>query len=149
MHVGCTPQVEKEMANDAEAVTPKRCRATAHASYVHVGSVPQVEKEMANDAEAVTPNAIFDESGNFVIYPSMLGIKVPPCSPCCSFLSCGSLFMLAVKSCGLSSSLKTSGWGSLIYVVVQSNLDTSIWSVAQKATHLAKRSLTVCAQIEV
>lgn len=35
-----------------------------------------VEKEITNAADCVSPNAIFDESGNFVLYPSLLGIKV-------------------------------------------------------------------------
>ena len=31
---------------------------------------------MAADPETPPPNAIFDESGNFIIYPCLLGIKV-------------------------------------------------------------------------
>lgn len=35
-----------------------------------------VEKELFSDPEAPFPNAIFDESGNFVLYATLLGIKV-------------------------------------------------------------------------
>jgi hypothetical protein len=35
-----------------------------------------VERELIADAEAPPPNVLFDESGNFVLYPSLLGIKV-------------------------------------------------------------------------
>lgn len=34
------------------------------------------EKDLIADPEAPHPNAIFDESGNFIIYATMLGIKV-------------------------------------------------------------------------
>ena len=34
------------------------------------------EKELAADTAAPMPNAIFDESGNFVLYATLLGIKV-------------------------------------------------------------------------
>ncbi len=46
---------------------------------------------MAADPETPPPNAIFDESGNFIIYPCLLGIKVrrspaairsPRCTTC-------------------------------------------------------------------
>ena len=35
-----------------------------------------VEKELAASLDAPRPNAIFDTSGNFSIYPPLLGIKV-------------------------------------------------------------------------
>jgi peptidylprolyl isomerase domain and WD repeat-containing protein 1 len=35
-----------------------------------------MEKELLADPDAPFPNAIFDESGNFVLYPTLLGIKV-------------------------------------------------------------------------
>ena len=35
-----------------------------------------VEKELAADTEAPRPNIVFDASGNFILYPSLLGIKV-------------------------------------------------------------------------
>ena len=35
-----------------------------------------VERELEKDKEAPMPNAIFDESGNFVLYPTLLGIKM-------------------------------------------------------------------------
>ena len=34
------------------------------------------EKDLLADPEAPEPNAIFDESGNFIIYATLLGIKV-------------------------------------------------------------------------
>ena len=34
------------------------------------------EKDLIADPEAPQPNAIFDESGNFIIYATLLGIKV-------------------------------------------------------------------------
>ena len=35
-----------------------------------------VEKEIAVDPQAPFPNAVFDDSGNFLLYPTLLGIKV-------------------------------------------------------------------------
>eukprot|EP00898_Chlorokybus_atmophyticus_P009121 jgi/Chlat1/920/Chrsp108S01359 len=35
-----------------------------------------MEKEMETSEEAVSPNVVFDESGNFILYPTYLGIKV-------------------------------------------------------------------------
>jgi peptidylprolyl isomerase domain and WD repeat-containing protein 1 len=35
-----------------------------------------VERELIADAEAPTPNVVFDESGNFIIFAGLLGIKV-------------------------------------------------------------------------
>jgi peptidylprolyl isomerase domain and WD repeat-containing protein 1 len=35
-----------------------------------------VEKEIAADPEAPLPNAIFDDSGHFLLYPTLLGVKV-------------------------------------------------------------------------
>lgn len=35
-----------------------------------------VEKELSNDANAPRPNVLFDSSGHFLLYPSLLGIKV-------------------------------------------------------------------------
>jgi len=34
------------------------------------------ERELAADEMAPAPNAVFDDSGNFVLYPTLLGIKV-------------------------------------------------------------------------
>ena len=48
-----------------------------------------VEKELASDPEAPPPNAIFDESGNFVLYPTLLGIKV-------GFVACS---VVCVRAC--------------------------------------------------
>ena len=36
-----------------------------------------IEKEIEASDTALLPNAVFDESGNFVIYATLLGIKVP------------------------------------------------------------------------
>ncbi len=38
------------------------------------------EKDLMADPEAPQPNAIFDESGNFIIYAGLLGIKVYACT---------------------------------------------------------------------
>jgi hypothetical protein len=35
-----------------------------------------VEKEIEKTETAPQPNAVFDESSNFLIYPTLLGIKV-------------------------------------------------------------------------
>ena len=35
-----------------------------------------IEKEMRGMEGVPPPNAVFDETGNFVIYPTLLGIKV-------------------------------------------------------------------------
>ncbi|CAG8529799.1 4493_t:CDS:10 [Funneliformis mosseae] len=35
-----------------------------------------VERELEKTSQASTMNAVFDESGNFIIYPTMLGVKV-------------------------------------------------------------------------
>lgn len=35
-----------------------------------------VEKEMASTEDVPTPNAVFDQTSNFVLYPTLLGIKV-------------------------------------------------------------------------
>lgn len=34
-----------------------------------------IEKDIQGNEEAPSPNAIFDESGNFIIYATLLGIK--------------------------------------------------------------------------
>jgi len=35
-----------------------------------------IEKDIQGNEDAPSPNAIFDESGNFIIYATLLGIKV-------------------------------------------------------------------------
>jgi len=35
-----------------------------------------VEKELEKSPQSATINAVFDDSGNFIIYPTMVGIKV-------------------------------------------------------------------------
>lgn len=35
-----------------------------------------VEKEMVSDPSAPFQNAVFDDSGNFILYSTLLGIKV-------------------------------------------------------------------------
>ena len=37
---------------------------------------PPQERELAADESAPAPNVVFDDSGNFVLYPTLLGIKV-------------------------------------------------------------------------
>ncbi len=39
-----------------------------------------VEKELRADSAAPAPNAVFDDSGNFLLYATLFGIKV-----CCVF----------------------------------------------------------------
>ena len=34
------------------------------------------ERELAADEAAPAPNVVFDDSGNFVLYPTLLGVKV-------------------------------------------------------------------------
>ncbi|GJP80886.1 hypothetical protein CLOP_g11085 [Closterium sp. NIES-67] len=36
----------------------------------------EMEREREKDDDVPTPNAVFDETGNFIIYPTLLGIKV-------------------------------------------------------------------------
>ncbi len=52
------------------------------------------EKDLMADPEAPQPNAIFDESGNFIIYATLLGIKV-----LAEFCSTNDLSFAATKSC--------------------------------------------------
>lgn len=51
-------------------------------------------------AEAPKPNAVFDDSGNFLLYSTLLGIKVRPCLGCC--LSCCWPSGLLKTSCNVS-----------------------------------------------
>lgn len=43
---------------------------------IDFGRRVSIDKDIAADAAAPKPNAVFDESGNFIVYPSLLGIKV-------------------------------------------------------------------------
>ena len=43
---------------------------------IDFGRRVSIEREAAADPTAPAPNAVFDESGNFIIYPTLLGIKV-------------------------------------------------------------------------
>jgi hypothetical protein len=65
------------------------CCASPHAMYavlspsdlfklepIDFGRRVAVEKELLADPEAPFPNAVFDDSGNFLIYSTLLGIKV-------------------------------------------------------------------------
>jgi hypothetical protein len=52
------------------------------------------EKDLIADPEAPQPNAIFDESGNFIIYATLLGIKV-----FAELCSTNGLSFAATKSC--------------------------------------------------
>lgn len=64
------------------------------------------EKDLVADPEAPQPNAIFDESGNFIIYATLLGIKVRAptcrlgcqCSVTCKYHVCHSCRLVADKS---------------------------------------------------
>lgn len=49
-----------------------------HLQPMDFGRRLAIEKDIEADPAAPKPNAVFDESGNFVIYPSLLGIKVLP-----------------------------------------------------------------------
>ena len=35
-----------------------------------------MEREISSSESALFPNAIFDSSGNFILYPTLIGIKV-------------------------------------------------------------------------
>ncbi len=50
----------------------------AHLDPMDFGRRVAVEKELLADAAAPHQNAIFDDSGNFVLFSTLLGIKVRP-----------------------------------------------------------------------
>ena len=43
---------------------------------IDFGKRMATERTLSSDETAPQPNAVFDSSGNFLIYPTMLGIKV-------------------------------------------------------------------------
>ena len=43
---------------------------------IDFGRRVSIEKDIQGNEDAPAPNAVFDESGNFIIYPTLLGIKV-------------------------------------------------------------------------
>jgi hypothetical protein len=47
-----------------------------HLDAIDFGRRMAVEKEIEKTENVPQPNAVFDESGNFVIYATLLGIKV-------------------------------------------------------------------------
>lgn len=55
------------------------------------------EKDLIADPEAPHPNAIFDESGNFIIYATMLGIKVWIMRMTCFDKGCGTRVCMMSK----------------------------------------------------
>lgn len=47
-----------------------------------------VEREIERDPAAPSPNCLFDQSGNFIIYPTHLGIKAGDERCCVANLCC-------------------------------------------------------------
>ena len=62
---------------EAAAELQKSESAAYRIDAIDFGRRIAVEKELIADAEAQHQNAIFDESGNFLLYSTLLGIKVP------------------------------------------------------------------------
>ena len=46
-----------------------------HLESIDFGRRVAIERVLANDLEAPAPNAVFDESGNFILYATLFGIK--------------------------------------------------------------------------
>lgn len=65
---------------EAAAELQRSDSALARLDAIDFGRRVAVEKELLADEAAPPQNAIFDDSGNFVLYSTLLGIKV--------FLSC-------------------------------------------------------------
>eukprot|EP00887_Chlorella_sp_A99_P006803 scaffold2.g6803.t1 len=61
---------------DAAAEVQRGGAEAFHLDPIDFGRRLAVEKELAGDGEAPRPNAVFDESGHFLLYPTLLGIKV-------------------------------------------------------------------------
>jgi hypothetical protein len=66
-----------------------------HLDAIDFGRRMAVERELLGDPAAPTPNVVFDDSGNFIIYATLLGIKVSGMA--CSFFSSFSLFSVTVS----------------------------------------------------
>lgn len=79
--------------NSAHCVFVLLCpKQTYQLENIDFGRRMAVEREVERDPAAPSPNCVFDQSGNFIVYPTHLGIKVrsrdlhckpfpPPLSP--------------------------------------------------------------------
>lgn len=67
---------------EAAAELQKSESVTYRIDPIDFGRRIAVEKELIADAEAPRQNAIFDESGNFLLYSTVLGIKVRTSDQC-------------------------------------------------------------------
>ena len=61
---------------EAAAELQKSESVTYRIDPIDFGRRIAVEKELIADADAPHQNAIFDESGNFLLYSTVLGVKV-------------------------------------------------------------------------
>lgn len=61
---------------EAAAELQKSESATYRIDPIDFGRRIAMEKELVADADAPHQNAIFDESGNFLLYSTVLGVKV-------------------------------------------------------------------------
>ena len=61
---------------EAAAELQKSESVTYRIDPIDFGRRIAVEKELVADADAPHQNAIFDESGNFLLYSTVLGVKV-------------------------------------------------------------------------
>lgn len=77
-----------------------------HLEPIDFGRRMASEKELLADSQAPQANAIFDESGNFIIYATLLGIKVSATSePVVSCVYCWMLHKQACICLGCASSV--------------------------------------------
>lgn len=67
---------------DAAAEVQRSEAALFHLEPIDFGRRMAVERELIGDPAAPHPNLAFDESGNFVIYATLLGIKVASSYAC-------------------------------------------------------------------
>lgn len=63
---------------EAAAELQRSDSTLAHLDPMDFGRRIAVEKELLADSAAPHQNALFDDSGNFVLFSTLLGIKVPP-----------------------------------------------------------------------
>ncbi len=61
---------------EAAAELQKSETVTYRLDPIDFGRRINVEKELIADADAPHQNAIFDDSGNFLLYSTVLGVKV-------------------------------------------------------------------------
>ncbi len=74
---------------EAAAELQRSDSALARLDPIDFGRRVAIEKELISDAAAPPQNAIFDDSGNFVLYATLLGIKVPSAAhPCVILWTC-------------------------------------------------------------